>query len=353
MTTREFLKAICEATGVSGYEQGVRAIVSREFSSLCDETHVDPMGNLWGVKRGSLGQRRIMLAAHMDEIGLIVKKLDKHVIRFTQVGGFDVRVLPGQPVTVHGTVDLPGVIGSRAPHVLPASERDKVVPMDNLFIDVGLSEDEIGSYVHTGDLITIRRGFVDLKNNLAASKAMDDRAGVASLYECLRLLQTLKHEWDVYAVATVQEEVGLRGAMTSAYGVAPDAAIAIDVTFARTPELPEVGTFELDKGPAIARGPNMHPALTARLEETARLNEIPYQSEPLPGRTGTDAWAIQVAREGVPTGLIGLPLRYMHTPCETLSIRDVERAGRLMAWFITGLSESFVGELVPSLPEAD
>lgn len=353
MTTAEFLKAITEAAGVSGYELEVRELVRREFASYADQVQLDAMGSVWGVKRGRTGGRRILLAGHMDEIGLIVSKVDSHILRFTQVGGFDVRVLPGQPVLVHGRKPLPGVIGMRPPHVVPQAERDKVIPMEDLFIDVGLTADEIGRYVRVGDLVTMRRDYVELKNGLVASKAMDDRAAVAAIFECLQVLSGLRHDWDVYAVATVQEEVGLRGAMTCAYCIAPDAAIAIDVTFARTPDTPEIGTVEIDKGPTISRGPNIHPVMYARLEQIAKKHEIPYQVEGIPGASGTDAWAIQVAREGIPTGLLGLPLRYMHTAAETLSLRDMERCGRLMAYFIAGLDEQFVQELVPALPEGE
>jgi putative aminopeptidase FrvX len=342
LTLGEFLKAVTEAPGPSGYEEEVRQIVRSAFSPYCDELRVDPMGNVWAVRRATRRADRaprIMLAAHMDEIGFVVKKIDAHVLRVSQVGGFDVRILPGQPVLVHGKVPLPGVIGSRPPHVLPPDEREKVIPLDELFVDVGLTAEELPRYVRVGDLITLRRGYVELRNGLVMSKALDDRAGVAALYSCLQELQALQHSWDVFAVATTQEEVGLRGAMTSAYGVAPDAAIAVDVTFGRTPDCPDIGTFELDKGPCIARGPNIHPVMFSLLEETAKRLEIPYQTEPIPGRSGTDAWAIQVAREGVPTGLVGLPLRYMHTPGEVVCLRDIERAGRLLAHLVATLDE--------------
>ncbi len=353
MTTAEFLKALTEAHGVSGYEHNVRDIVVQEFSALCSEVRVDAMGSVWGIKRGTAGGRRIMLAGHMDEIGLIVKKIDKHVIRFTQVGGFDVRILPGQPVWVHGRQTMAGVIGMCPPHVMPAEERDKVIPMDDLFIDVGLTAEQMQEQVRVGDTITLRRGYVELRNGLVASKAMDDRAAVASLFECLQVLQGTRHDWDVYAVATVQEEMGLRGAMTSAFGVEPDAAIAVDVTFARTPELAEVDTVEADKGPAICRGPNLHPVMYDRLVETAKKHEMPYQTEPVPGASGTDAWAIQVSRQGVPTALLGLPLKYMHTPVETLALRDVERCGRLMAYFIAELDDAVLDSFRPALPEGE
>ncbi|NPV06336.1 MAG: M42 family metallopeptidase [Anaerolineae bacterium] len=351
MNTAEFLKALTEASGVSGYEHEVRGLVTAEFGLLCDEVSTDAMGSVWGIKRGSPGEHRIMLAGHMDEIGLIVKAIDKDVLRFTQVGGFDVRVLPGQPVWVHGRQTMPGVIGMRPPHVMSAEERDKVLPMEDLFVDVGLTADQIGGQVRVGDLITLRRGYVELRNGFVASKAMDDRAGVAALHHCLQVLQGMRQRWDVYAVATVQEEVGLRGAMTSSYGVEPQAAIAVDVTFARTPDVPEMRTIEADKGPGIARGPNLHPVMYERLVETAKKHEIPYQCEAIPGRSGTDAWAIQVCREGVPTGLLGLPLRYMHTPVETLCLRDVERCGRLMAHFIADLDDAILDRFRPALPE--
>lgn len=351
MNTSEFLKALTEASGVSGYEHAVRDIVCAEFASLCDEVSTDAMGNVWGIKRGSPGGKRIMLAGHMDEIGLVVKQIEGHVLRFTQIGGFDVRVLPGQPVWVHGRETMPGVIGMRPPHVVPASERNKVLPMEDLFVDVGLAAEEIGKYVRVGDIITLRRGYVELKNGFASAKAMDDRAGVAALHHCLQMLQHMHHRWDVYAVATVQEEMGLRGAMTSAYGVAPHAAIAVDVTHARTPDVSELQAVDADKGPGVARGPNLHPVIYERLVETAQKHEIPIQYEAIPGRSGTDAWAIQVSREGVPTGLLGLPLRYMHTPVETLSLRDVERCGRLMAFFIADLDDAILDRFKPALPE--
>jgi len=360
VTTTDFLKAITEASGISGYEHEIRAIVRDQFGQYCDEVQEDAMGNIRGVRHGKTGAHRILLAGHMDEIGLIVKKIDGDVLRFTQVGGFDVRVLPGQPVLLRGRdpasgapMSLPGVIGMRPPHVVSAEERDKVVPMDELFIDVGLAADRLADYVHVGDLATMRRGYVELRNGLVASKAMDDRAGVAAIFEALKTLSGLRHDWEVYGVATVQEEVGLRGAQTSGFSVCPDLAIAIDVDFARTPELPETGTVEVDKGPGIACGPNIHPLMYQRLVDTATNHEIPYQLDPIPGASGTDAWALQVAREGIPTGLLGLPLRYMHTSSETLSMRDVERCGRLMACFIAELDDAFLASLRPALPEAE
>jgi endoglucanase len=343
-----FLRSLSEASGVSGYEDEVRDVVRSTFASMSDEVRSDAMGNLIALKRGSSEKeprRRIMLAGHMDEIGLMVTMLDKGFVRFTQVGGFDVRTLMGQEVIVHGRRELPGVIGSRPPHVLAPAERNKPVPMSELFIDVGLSQDVLEKAVRVGDLITIRRPFIELQNDLVSGKAFDDRAAVASMAVCLDALGSLRHAWDVYGVATVQEEVGLRGAMTSTYGIAPDVGIAIDVGFGKQPGVAEPYSLDIGKGPALTCGPNIHPALLQALKSVAGEHEIPVQVEVDPGGTGTDASAMQITREGIPTALLSIPVRNMHTPIETLSVKDVVRTGRLLAHFIAGLDERFLEQL--------
>jgi len=343
------LRELSQAHGVSGYEDNVRDIIRREFESLSDELRADSMGNLIGLKRGEptadTPHRSIMLAAHMDEIGLIVTKLEEGFLRFATVGGIDVRTLPGQEVTVHGRMALRGIIGSRPPHVLPPKNRKKVIPLESLFIDVGLAQADLEDNVRVGDLITLHSDFAELQGGYVSGKALDDRAGVASLVHCLRSLSSMRCAWDVFAVATVQEEIGLRGAITSAYGVDPDIAIAIDVDFGRTPGLSEAQSSETGKGPGIDLGPNVHPVVRQRLVDTAREHEIPFQTSAVPGHSGTDGWAIQVARDGVPTALLSIPLRYMHSPVETVSIRDIDRTGRLMALFAVGLDDRFAAEL--------
>jgi len=338
------LKKLSEARGVSGYEAEVRGIVTEEFGRYADEVQTDKLGSVIALKRGEGEEprRRIMLAGHIDEIGLMVTKLEEGFLHFTSVGGFDERVLLGQEVTVHGRKDLPGIIGSRPPHVLPKEEREKTIPLDKLFIDVGMGEEELARLVRVGDLVTLRREFTQLKGDLVVGKALDDRAGVAAILICLEGLASVRHAWDVYAVATVQEEVGLRGAIASAYGLAPDLGIAIDGGFGNQPGVPEAETVEIGQGPAIAFGPNVHPRLHEALVEVAKELEIPYQVEPVPGRSGTDAWAIQVTREGIPTALLSIPLRYMHSSVETVSLKDVERTGRLIAGFIGRLDEGFM-----------
>lgn len=357
METSEFLKTIIEASGVSGAESQVAAIVAERFGAFADEVQTDVLGNVIALKRGegtAGGEHpRIMLAGHMDEIGLMVTKLDESFLRFATVGGFDVRTLLGQEVIVHGRRPLSGVIGSRPPHVLPPDEREKVVPLEDLFIDVGLSQDSLAEVVSVGDVVTMRRQQVKMAGDYVAGKAMDDRTAVAAIASCLELLAGRRHAWDVYAVATVQEEVGLRGATTSAYGVAPQLAIAVDVTFGNQAGVPETQTMSMGGGPPIGLGANFHPRVHERLVETAKACEIPYQIDPMPGRSGTDAWAIQVSREGIPTALLSIPLRNMHTPVETVNVKDIERTGRLMAEFIAGLDEAFARELAVQVQPLD
>lgn len=346
MDIKQTLKQLSEVAGVSGYEHAVRDLITDLLSPLSDSVRVDTLGNVIALKHGEdPAPGRIMLAGHMDEIGLVVTKLDDGFLRFTEVGGFDVRVLPGQEVIVHGQEPLPGIVASRPPHVLSASERSQVTPLHKLFIDVGLPPEDLGEAVSVGDLISIKRDTVELKSGFLAGKAMDNRASVATILAALDNLQRLRHTWDVYAVATVQEEVGLKGAITSTYDVNPDVGIALDVGFAQQPGVKEEDSISLDKGCGIARGPNIHPKLFEALVATAKEHEIPHQVEVAPGRTGTDAWAMQVTRAGIPTALISIPLRNMHTSVEMLSTKDVERAGRLLALFISRLDADFLETL--------
>jgi len=349
MDTLKLLRELSQASGVSGYENEAQEVARRALVPYADALRTDALGNLIALKRGARPEgtpvRSILLAAHCDEIGLMVTGFEQGFLRFTRVGGVDVRTILGQEVVVHGRRPLPGIVASRPPHVMTKEEMDKPVPLDKLFIDVGLPAERVQELVRVGDVITLRREMVELAEGFVAGKAMDDRAGVAALVFCLEALSTLRHTWDVYAIATTQEEVGLRGAMVSAYSVAPDLAIAVDVTFGKQQGVSENESVELDAGPTIGKGPNFHPLLVERLLATAGEHELPHQVEIIPGRSGTDAWAIQVAREGIPTALLGIPLRYMHTTVETVCIKDIERTGRLLALCIAGLNEDFAAQL--------
>ena len=352
MELTAFLKTLSEASGVSGYENDVGALAREHFAPCADEVRTDALGNVIAFRRGTGPEPRprIMLAGHMDEIGLMVTRLEGAFIRFTQVGGFDVRTLPGQEVTVHGRRQLHGIIGCRPPHVLSAADRAKPAPMADLFVDVGMEEEELAKVVRTGDIITLASGCVELKNDRLAGKAFDDRAAVAAIAACMEELAGGSHHWDVYAVATVQEEVGLRGAMVSAYGIMPDIGIAIDVGFAKQPGFDGFDAIELDKGPALTIGPNIHPRLFDAIETVAKDQEIPYQTSVSPRGTGTDANAMQITREGIATALLAIPERSMHTPAETICVRDVARTGRLLARFIQSLDAESLGALAWDAP---
>jgi endoglucanase len=355
MDTLALLKRLSEAVGLSGYEKPVRALIRTEFERYADLVRTDKMGNLIALKRGTaegkddVSRPKIMLAAHMDEIGLMVTGIEDGFLRIASVGGVDERLLSAQLVTVHGTVGgehpLTGVIASVPPHLLPSHERNKVASTDKLFVDVGLPVEQVEARVRVGDLISFRQEALELKGDLLTGKAIDNRASVATVVGCLEQLSGMHHHWDVYAVATVQEEVGLKGALTSAFGVEPDIAIAIDVTWGKQPGVTDDQTFPLGKGPTIGIGPNFHPKLYQALVDTAKAHEIPYHVEPAPGSSGTDAWAIQVSREGIPTALLAIPERNMHSPVEVVAIKDVERTGRLIAHFIAGLELDFLQKL--------
>ena len=343
------LRDLSHASGVSGFEDGARAVVREAFGPYASTMRQDALGNLIALREGQRGdgvpRRSIMLAAHMDEIGLMVTAIEQGFLRFARVGGVDLRTILGQEVIVHGTRDVPGVIGSRPPHVLPPKEMEKPIPLENMFIDVGLPADKIASLIHVGDVITLRREMLELGDSYLSGKTFDDRAGVVTLALCLEALSTLRHEWDVFAVATTQEEVGYRGAIASAYGLAPDIGLAVDVTFGAQQGVAEHESMAMDGGPSVALGPSMHPLIHARLVKTATDYEIPHQIDVVSRPGGTDAWALQITKQGIPTGLLSIPLRYMHTTVETVCSRDLVRTGRLMALFIAGLNEDFAAEL--------
>ncbi|GAB6152211.1 M42 family metallopeptidase [Desulfosporosinus burensis] len=345
-SAREFLSLLSTASGVSGYEASIASLLMERFTPLTDEVRCDTFGNVYAVKKGNSKRSKIMLAAHMDEIGLIVKKIDpRGFLSFTSIGGVDQRTLLSQEVLVHGRERIPGIIGSLPPHLLQNPDSDQAVKMEEMAIDVGLSSAKLNEVIQVGDIITLKRELYPLLNHVMAGKSLDDRAGVVVMMVCLEELSRLQHSHDVIAVATTQEEVGLRGALTSAYTLNPDLAVAIDVTHASTPDTKGQVTIDLGKGPAVGLGPNIHPAIYRHFSVNAQEHRLPIQIEPIPGHSGTDAWAIQVTQAGIPTGLISIPLRYMHTSVETLDMQDVLNSGKLLAQFIASLPDDLEGFL--------
>lgn len=340
---KDHLKKLVEAHAPSGYEAPIADILRGDWAGLVDAFDSDRLGSLIGIKRAtrpSQPARKIMLAAHMDEIGLMVRQIEDGFIYLHSINGIDSRVMLAQPVLVHGRRALPGVVATMPPHMLTAAERKKYPPIDALVVDVGLPAEEVAALVRIGDLVTVDVPLIELKGRKVAAKAMDDRACIAAVTTCLQALRGMHHSWDVYAAATVQEEVGLRGAATAAHYIEPDCAIALDVGFAEQPGVSPGG--RLGGGPQLGIGANFHPKMVERLQEVAKYYDIAWQSDVMPARSGTDAWAIQVARGGVPTALLSLPLRNMHSPVETLDLKDIERCGRWLAHFICELDESFI-----------
>lgn len=341
------LKDLCAAPGLSAYEAPVREVIQAAWAPLTAEQRVDRVGSLIAVKPGSgkPPRKRVMLAAHMDAIGLMVTRVESGFIGVAEIGGLDPRVLPGQPVLVHGRETLPGVIASTPPHLLQPEDRDKVVELENLLVDTGRPPAEMSKLVKVGDLISFAQTPFEMQGEMLVAKSLDNRASVAAVTACLEALRSRDHVWDVVAAATAQEEETFLGALGAAFGVMPDIALVVDVTFASGPGLPEHKTFPLGQGPTLGFGPNIHPKLHSALADIAAKKEIPHHIEVMPMHSGTDAFAIQVSREGIPTAVLGIPLRNMHTPVEIVSTKDVERAGRLLAEFICSLSADFLDTL--------
>jgi putative aminopeptidase FrvX len=348
------LKELTEASGISGYEAGAAEVAAKHLKPFSDEVSIDKMGSVVALKRGEqTGDQRskILLAAHLDEIGLMVTKIeDGGFMRITRIGGVDVSILPGQEVTVlvgatHASPLLRGVIGAKPPHLQEPGESEKPVKMEDLYVDTGRSKEELEEIVEVGTLVRIESDFTELGNGYIAAQAFDDRAGVASLIETMRRLTVRKHTWDVYAIATAQEEVSGLGAMTTAFRIEPQIALAVDVTFGDSPGTPERRTYPVNKGPAIGLGPNFHPKITKKLRDLAKENEIPYQIEADPHPGGTDAYHLQVSRAGIPAGLLSIPLRNMHTTVEVLKLEDIKRLAELLSIFISQLDSRFREDL--------
>jgi tetrahedral aminopeptidase len=341
----QFLKSLVEAGGTSGYEGPVQALFRRQVEPLAEGVTTDVMGNTTAVLNGR-GQPKLMFAGHADEIGFLVRYInDEGFVYFGPVGGWDAEVVVGQRVTVHtASGPVRGVVGKRAIHLMDEEDRKKKSELDALWIDVGVSDRaEAERLVAIGDSVTIAAGFERLQGDLATAKSFDNRMAVFIVAETLRLLQGQKLAAAIYGVSTVQEEIGLRGAQTASYGINPEVGVALDVCHAIDyPEADKlrrkVGDIRIGRGPVIARGANISPRVFDLLVATAREEGIPYQVEAAPRGTGTDANAMQLNRAGMATGLVSVPLRYMHTPCEVLSLADLENACRLCAAFARRLT---------------
>jgi tetrahedral aminopeptidase len=364
----KILQKLTETAGPSGREGETAGAIADLWQPLADEVRTDRMGNVIGLKRGQgEGERPLLLlAAHMDEIALMVKQFVSYpqegaaeadelsgFLRVTSIGGIDLRHLYGQQVVVHGQRKLPGIIGALPPHLLPDDRQDKPYNFDELVIDTGLPLAELRELVAVGDFVSFRQPLRKLLNERVTGKALDNRASVAALTVCLDYLQGRQHSWDVMCVATVQEETRLLGAFTSAYAEQPDLAVAIDVTFGKGPGAKDGLVFDLGDGPTLGLGPNVHPGVYQALKDAAAAMEMKVHVDPHTRASGTDAFGLQIARAGIPTGLVSIPLRYMHTMVETIALKDVKRSGRLLGEFAARLDDRFLETLARDMMDAD
>jgi len=334
MKLKAELKKLSASVGVSGFEHTLAHEIAALFQPYADEVYTDALGSVIAHKKSKKENAvKIMLDAHMDEIGLMVTEIDdKGFLKFTPVGGVDERILPSAKVIVHGKKKLTGVIGIKPPHIQQPDENKKSLAVKDLAIDIGYTAEQVKKLVRVGDFISFAKQPHMLKNDFMCGKCMDNRAGVAAVLEAAKLLWDMPTEADIYYVLSVQEEVTLGGAKTAAYGIDADIALVLDVTHAKTHDYKD--GYEAGAGLSYSIGPNVSPVLEKWICKCAKKAEIPIFAEVDGGSTGTNAWSVQTVGNGVATAVISIPLKYMHTPTEVLHLEDVKRAGILAAAFV-------------------
>ena len=335
---RQALERLCTCTAPSGFEGPAAAVAAELLRPLVDEVSIDRMGNVLGVRRSKTpGAPKLLLDAHLDEIGLIVTGVEDGFLRFRSIGGVDPRMLPGRELMVLTDPPLRGLVACPA-----GGDEDKSVPLNELYVDVGLSQEEAERAVPVGTPMVYRAGCFPLGEEQMCGKSMDDRACFVTLLRAAELLRDRELDVELHIMGSTREEVSGAGAVVGTWAVAPDFCVAVDVTHGKTPDGPADKTFALGGGPAIGVGPNMTRWMTERMIAKAREHSIPYQLEIMSGHTGTNGWEMQISREGVATSVLSLPLKYMHTPVETLSLADMEGVAQLLAAFTENLGKEAV-----------
>ena len=335
MDMRQTLEGLCGCMAPSGFESPA-AQAARDFlAPFVDETWVDRMGNLLGVRRcGREGAKKVLLDAHLDEIGLMVTGAEEGFLRFRTIGGVDPRMLPGRELTILTEPPMVGIVAAPGPH---QADTDKSIPITELVVDAGLTQAQAEELI--GTPMVYRGSCFPLGEGQMCGKAMDDRSCFATLLRCMELLKDRELDVDVYVMGSTREEVSGAGATVGTWAVRPDCCVAVDVTHGRTPDGPADKTFVLGGGPAVGVGPNMTRWMTKRLLDKAVERKIPCQQEIMSGHTGTNGWEMQISREGVATAVLSVPLKYMHSPIETLSLADLEHTAALLAAFVTDLGK--------------
>lgn len=333
---RDLIFRLCASPGTPGDESAAAKTAAEELSK-CAEVSIDKMGNVI-AKMGKPGAKvHIMLDAHMDQIGLIVTGIDENgFLHIDRCGGVDRRVLPGSAVIVYGTELLTGIVCCTPPHLSDGSE-EKVESIDKMAVDVGLTKEEAEKRIQPGDRILMYSVPKSLAGNRVTSAALDDRCGVAALIRCAQMLANTKLNCELTILCSSREEVGGQGARTGAYAVNPTHAIMVDVSFAEQPEVPAAKCGKLGGGPMIGIAPALDRTMSNQLIELAKKNKIPYKMDIMGNSTGTNADEVAITRAGIPSALLSIPLRYMHTPVEVIDLADVENTAFLMAQYIKGV----------------
>jgi len=338
----ETLSRLCALSAPSGFEGPAVQAAAELLRPLADEVYTTRLGSVVGVRRcGRENAQKLLLDAHLDEIGLIVTGHEEGFLRFAPLGGVDPRMLPDREVVLLTDPPIHGVVACLPPHVQTADDMNNSLPIKDLYIDVGLSQEEAETRIPAGTPVTYRGGCAPLGEELLCGKALDDRCGFAVLLDVLERLKDTPLDVDLYVLGSTQEETHTTGAVTAAYELAPNLCVAVDVTHGDSPDASKHETFKLGGGPVVGVGPNCARSLSWRLKELAELaeEEIPFQIEVMSGSSGTNAWPIQVSREGVATAVLSIPERYMHTPVEVVHRKDLEDTAKLLAAFVESLGE--------------
>lgn len=339
MGTEQRLERLCAIGAPSGFERPAALAAAELLEPLMDEVWTDRLGSVVGVRRcGEPGAKKLLLDAHLDEVGLTVTGIEDGFLRFQGIG-VDARMLPDREVTVLTDPPMPGVVACLPPHVLSAEDREKAPKMEELFIDVGLGQEEAERRIPLGTPVVYKADFLRLGERQLCGKAMDDRACFEALLRTAELLRDRALDVDLYVMGSTCEEVGGMGARVVTQTLAPDYCVAVDVTHGRTPDGAKDETFVLGGGPVVGIGPNMARWMSRRLLDTAEREGIAVQKEIMERSSGTNGWNMQICNEGVATAVLSIPLKYMHTPVEVLERSDIEDTARLLAAFAVGLGE--------------
>lgn len=331
------LRRLCSRSGPSGFEAEAAQTAMELLSPLVDTVSIDRLGSVIGLRScGRPGAKKVLLDAHLDEIGLVVTGIEEGFLRFAPIGGVDPRMLPARELLILTKPEPTfGVVACLPPHVQTAADHDKAVAIEDLRIDIGLSQEEAQRLVPIGTPIVYKESCFPMENGQICGKSLDDRSCFAVLLRTMELLRDRELDVDVYIMGSVQEEVSGSGAIVGTNAINPDCCVAVDVTFANTPGISaDDAPCKLFGGPAIGMGPNMTWALTDRMVAKAKALDIPYQLEVMEGSTGTNGWHMQTCLEGIPTSVVSLPLKYMHSPIEVVAQEDMEHTAQLLAAFV-------------------